>query len=202
MNKCLNDYRLLEKWAVLMDGVFSLSDLKNVFNEKTLPLLHRRVRVLVSIGALTRFKREFYVTKDFNLEVLSQRLYPDSYISLGTVLARRLLIGSIPTKTAYAVKTGRNRTFNSVAGNLVFCGIVPYLMFGFEYENGLRYATAEKAFLDTLYFYLKGFRFSFNIFEDIAVDQLDVPEVRSMLKHYKNPKFVTFARGVLSGRHS
>jgi hypothetical protein len=202
MNKRVNDYRLIEKWSPSMGGVFSLSDLKNVFDEKTPLLLHRRVRALVSIGTLIRFKREFYVTEDFKLEMLSQRLYPDSYISLGTVLARRMLIGSIPAKTVYAVKTGRKRTFNSPVGNLVYCGIAPHLIFGCEYENGLRYATAEKAFLDTLYFYLKGFHFSFNLFEDIAISLLDMRKVRDLLKRYKNPKFITFVKGVLSGRHS
>jgi hypothetical protein len=201
MNSNLNDYRLVENWAASMDGVFSFSDLKNIFNEKTPLLLHRRVHALVSAGALTRFKRGFYCTEDFNLETLSQRLYPDSCISLGTVLARRLLISSIPAKTVYAVKTGRNRTFYSPLGNLVYCGITPHLMCGFEYENGRRYAMAEKAFLDTLYFYQKGLKFSFNIFEDINITGLNTAEIMSLLKKYKNPKFITFVKGVISGRH-
>jgi hypothetical protein len=202
MNKGLKDYQLIEKWSASVDGVFSLSDLKNVFNEKTPLLLHRRVHALESAGALTRFKRGFYYAENFNLETLSQRLYPDSCISLGTVLARSLLIGSIPAKTVYAVKTGRNRTFYSPAGNLVYCGIAPNLLFSYEYENGRRYASAEKAFLDTLYFYQKGFHFSFNIFEDINFSALDTAKIRSFLKKYKNPKFITFAEGVIFGRHS
>jgi hypothetical protein len=151
---------------------------------------------------LARFKRGFYVTEPFNLEVLAQRLYPDSYVSLGTVLARRLLIGSVPAKTVYAVKTGRNRAFISAFGNLIYCGIARRLVFGFEYENGVRYATAEKAFLDTLYFYQKGFRFSFNIFGDMDISRVDKEKVKTFLKQYKNPKFITFVKGVLSGRHS
>jgi hypothetical protein len=202
MKNNLIDYRLIEKWAASMDGVFSLRDLENVLNEKTPLLLHRRVQALAAAGALTRFKRGFYCTENFNLETLSQRLYPDSYISLGTVLARRLLIGSIPASTVYAVKTGRNRTFYSSKGNLVYCGIAPHLMFGCEYENGRRYATAEKAFLDTLYFYQKGFTFSFNIFEDINSTGLDMAKTRLLLKKYKNPKFIIFVKGVLSAGHS
>jgi hypothetical protein len=202
MKNNLSDYRRIEKWSASIDGVFSLSDLKNVFNEKTPLLLHRRVQELVSAGALTRFKQGFYCTEKFNLETLSQRLYPDSCISLGTVLARRMLIGSIPAKTVYAVKTGRNRAFYSPLGNLVYCGIAPYLMFGFEYENGRRYATTEKAFLDTLYFYQKGLKFSFNIFEDINITNLNTARTRTLLKKYKNPKFITFVKGVISGRHS
>jgi hypothetical protein len=185
-----------------MDGVFSFSDLKNVFNEKTPLLLHRRIYALISVGVLTRFKRGFYCTENFNLETLSQRLYPDSCISLGTVLAHRLLIGSIPAKTVYAVKTGRNRAFYSSKGNLIYCGITPHLLFGYEYENGRRYATAEKAFLDTLYFYQKGFNFSFNIFEDINITNLDTAKTRFLLKKYKNPKFITFVKGVISAGHS
>jgi hypothetical protein len=113
-----------------------------------------------------------------------------------------LLIGSIPAKTVYAVKKGRNRAFYSPAGNLVYCGIAANLLFGYEYENGRRYASAEKAFLDTLYFYQKGFHFSFNIFEDINITNLDTAKTRFLLKKYKNPKFITFVKGVISGRHS
>ena len=181
-----------------MGGVFSLSDLKNLLNETNPLVLHRRINTLLRNKVLLRFKRGFYLAQTYNLEVLSQRIYPDSYISLGNVLARHLVIGSIPAKNVYAVKTGRNRTFSSAFGSLVYCGIAPQLVFDYEYENGVRYATAEKAFLDTLYFYQKGFRFSFNIEEDIDTSSFDRVKIDTMLKKYKNPKFISFVKGRLS----
>jgi hypothetical protein len=202
MNSSLKNLVLLEKWAAQMGGVFSVSDLKNLFNENNPVLLYRQIKSLVDNNVLKRFKKEFYVTNTFNAEVLAQKLYPDSYISLGTVLAKNLLIGSVPDKTLYSIKTGRTRFFKSPSTSLLFLSVTPRLYFGFEFDNGLRYAIKEKAFIDTLYFYQKGFTFSFNIFEDIDLSRIDKREARSMLAQYKNPKFVTFAKGVLSGSHS
>jgi hypothetical protein len=202
MNLSLKNFLLLEKWAAQMGGVFSIHDLKNLFNEENPVLLHRQIKFLIANKVLTRFKKEFYVTKAFNIEVLAQKLYPDSYISLGTVLAKNLLIGSVPDKTLYSIKTGRTRLFKSQSTRLLFLSVAPHLYFGFEFDNGLCYAIKEKALIDTLYFYQKGFHFSFNIFEDIDLTKIDIKKVGSMLAHYKNPKFVTFVKGVLSGTRS
>lgn len=202
MNKAVADYRAVQKWSPSMGGVFSLSDLKNLFDERNPVLLNRRITALIEAGALRRFIRQFYAAEKCSLEILSQRIYPDSCLSLGTVLARRLLIGSVPAKTVYAVKAGRNRTFTSAAGRLVYLGIAPRLLFGCEYEKGVRYASPEKAFIDTLYYYQKGFRFSFNPLEDIDVSRLEKKKVYEMLARYKNPRFVTFVKGALGGGHS
>jgi hypothetical protein len=202
MNSPIKNFVLLEKWAAQMGGVFSLGDLKNLFNEDNPVLLHRQIKSLIANKVLRRFKKEFYVTKSFNAEVLAQKLYPDSYISLGTVLAKNLLIGSVPDKTLYSIKTGRTRFFKSQSTSLLFLSIAPHLYFGFEYDNGLRYAIKEKAFIDTLYFYQKGFKISFNIFEDIDLTRINMKKADSMLAQYKNPKFVAFVKGVLSGARS
>ena len=199
MNLSLKNFVLLEKWAAQMGGVFSISDLRNLFNENNPVLLYRQIKSLVDNKVLTRFKKEFYVTNTFNAEVLAQKLYPNSYMSLGTVLAKKMLIGSIPEKTVYSIKTGRTRFFKSQSTSLMYLSIAPHLYFGYEYDNGLRYAIKEKAFIDTLYFYQKGFTFSFNIFEDIDLSRIDRKKADSMLAQYKNPKFVTFVKGVLSG---
>jgi hypothetical protein len=145
VNDTLNDYLLIEKWSDQMGGVFSLKDIESLFNEKNVLRLQRRISTLMRNRVLTRFKREFYLSKSYNLEILSQRIYPDSYLSLGTVLACHLLIGSIPAKTVYAIKTGRNRRFDSEIVSIVYCGVAPHLYLGYEYENAIRYASAEKA---------------------------------------------------------
>jgi len=185
-----------------MGGVFSIGDLQNLFNENNPVLLNRRIRSLIQEQILQRFKREFYITEQCNMEILSQRIYEDSYISLGSACARHFLIGSVPSKTVYAVKSGKNRIFQSAIGTILFCGIAKHLLFGFEYENGIRYADAEKAVLDVLYFHTKGFRFSFNIFTDIAFSQLSREKITAYLKKYKNPKYVSYVKGVLHDQSS
>lgn len=198
MNIQLNDINLVRKWADQMGGVFSLSDLKNLLDEKKTLRLQNRVKSLIKNNALVRFKREFYITEACKPPILAQRIDPESYISLGTALAHYLLIGSVPAKTIYSVRPGRTRTFSGQFGSLVYLGITPDLLFGYQYENGIRYATAEKAYLDTLYYYQKGHRFSFNVFTDINIESLNRATINTWLKKYRNPKFVTFVKGVLS----
>ena len=140
------------------------------------------------------------------MEWLSQRICPDSAISFGSALAKEMLIGSIPQKTVYAVKIGKTRIYKSPLGQIVHFGFAAAgkeLWFGYEMaKNGIRYADMEKAFLDTLYFYQKGRKFSFNIYSDIQVDRLNPKKLQKYLMKYKNPKFRTFVQGVLNEYHS
>lgn len=199
MNSLIEGYRLIEKNAPLMGGVFSLSDLRILFGKDNPVLLHRRIRIFEENGVLSRFHRGFYVTSACNLEALSARIYPDSYISFGNVLAREMLIGSIPAKTVYSVKNGRGRIFEGPCGKLVYLGIAPHLMAGFRREKNLCFALPEKAFLDVLYFYQKGRKFSFDPFSDVDCSRLNGDILDDLLLKYRNPKFVSFVRGVLSG---
>ena len=90
-----------------------MGDLVNLFNERNPVVLNRRVGCLEKNHVLSRFIRGYYTAGDFDAQVLSARLNKNSYISLGTVLAQELIIGSIPARTLYAVKTGRNRVYRN-----------------------------------------------------------------------------------------
>ena len=194
--KISEDIHLLQKFESVMSGVFSINDLRNLFNESNNVLLHRRINSLEKSGFLSRFKQGFYVTEHYNLLALACRIYPESYISLGTILAENLLIGSIPAKTVYAVKPGRAKEFTNRDMTFKYMGIQPELIFGIERKNGISRALPEKAFLDTLYFYQKGL-LSFNIYMDIDTSKLDSQKILQWLEKYKNPKFKTFVEGIL-----
>lgn len=181
-----------------MGGVFSINDLRNLFNQTNDVLLHREIQNLENEQILRRFRQGFYVTEQLNPELLACRIYPDSYISCGTVLAKNLIIGSIPSKTIYAVKIGRNKEFIGFGFRLHYGGIKPELVFDIITENGIRYASAEKAFVDTLYFYQKGERFSFDPFSDVNMELLNREKVLTILDHYRNPRFVSFVKGLFS----
>ncbi|MBN1575664.1 MAG: hypothetical protein JW913_03880 [Chitinispirillaceae bacterium] len=198
MNSTIEYFSLIESNAEKMGGIFTLSDLRILFHIDNPVLLHRRIALFEEKHVLTRFCRGFYTTRQFNLEALSARIYPDSCISFGNVLARETMIGSIPSKTVHAVRCGRNRLFQGAGETLVYYGIAPHLMVGFRSENGLRFALPEKAFLDVLYFYQKGRRFSFDPFSDINLTRINPETVESLLSNYRNPKFVAFVKGVLS----
>jgi predicted transcriptional regulator of viral defense system len=202
MNNALQDYKLLQKWSTQMGGVYSTSDLANLFNESNPVSLNRRICRLEESGVLTRFIRGYYTTGEFDAQVLSSRLCRNSYVSLGTVLAKELIIGSVPARTLYAVKTGRSRSFRKDDFSLQYLGIAPHLFFGFQNREGVNIATPEKAFLDTLYFYQKGRKFSYNIFTDITAARLDRERIAEYLKKYKNPRFIAFVKGYLNNHHT
>ena len=75
--------------------------------------------------------------------------------------------------------------------------IAAHLDFGFEVIDGVRWALPEKAVLDTLYFHLRGRRFTFDIYSDVAYHRLDRGRLEEFLSHYRNPKFGAFVHNVL-----
>jgi hypothetical protein len=195
--KLLNYYKLVQKTSPSMGGVFSINDLRNLFNQTNDVLLHREIQNLENEHIVRRFRQGFYVSEQFNPDLLTCRIYPDAYISCGTVLAKKLVIGSIPSKTIYAVKVGRNKDFTGFGIRLHYFGIKPELVFDINVENGIRYASAEKAFVDTLYFYQKGEQFSFDPFSDINITLLNKEKIVAILDHFQNPRFVSFVKGMI-----
>ena len=195
----LDSLRLL---APKHKGVFTLSDLSNLFLTKHPVALQQKLKPFLKAKILYRFCRGFYVTGDFSLEALSQKICPRSAISFGSVLAKEMLIGSIPQKTVYAVKVGKSRTYSSELGRVVHLGLLSELFFGYsQWREGICYADKEKAFLDLLYFYQKGRKFSFNIYSDIQTNRLDRNILKKYIGRYKNQKFKKFVEGLLNGKH-
>ena len=178
-------------------GVFSTSDLKTMLNEPHPSEFGRRVRGLVDQEILYRFTRGYYVTSNFSIEVLSQRIAPQSCISFETILANTLVIGTNPARRLVCTKIGPSRVYKALNREIVHLGLTSTLTFGSEVINGVRYANAEKAVLDVLFFYLRGRKFPFDIYSDINLKQLNMKRINTYLKQYQNPKFVTFAKNVL-----
>ena len=181
-------------------GVFAKSDLQTAFGEPHRAGFVRRIKSLLDHGILRRFSRGWYVTEEFDLVTLSQRIAPESYISFGTVLAKNLIIGTNPDRRIVAVKTGRPRKYSCDGYVIEHVGISKELLFGISDVAGVQYANVEKAVLDTLYFHLRGRHYPFDIYSDIALGKLNKERLREYLSRYRNPKFVTFAEGVLELR--
>ena len=193
----VTDYQLLSRLDAAQRGVYSKSDLQTAFGELHPAAFVRRVRALLDHGILRRFCRGWYVGEVFDLATLSQRLAPESYVSFGTVLARDLIIGTSLDRQIMAVKAGRPRRYSCDGHVIEHVSTAEELLFGFTTTDGVRYANAEKAALDTLYYHLRGRRYSFDIYSDIALHKLDKARLRDYLSRYRNPKFVAFVKGVL-----
>jgi hypothetical protein len=180
-----------------MRGVFALSDLRNLLQTDNRDVLYRSINDLQEAGVLSRFSRGFYITRDFDPLVLSQRISPGSYVSFGNALARQMLVGSAPRYRVRAAKAGPKRVYSNGEYRIEHLSLKPELNIGYEIVDGIRMALPEKAVLDTLYFYRLGISFSFDVYTDIDFSRLDRSVVREFLQKYRNPVFVDFARSVL-----
>jgi hypothetical protein len=183
--------------AVRLHGALSKADLQTLLAARHPAAFKRRIHALVAHGTLRRFARGFYVTDPFDLPTLSQRLAPTSCVSFHTVLARHLVIGPRPERQLLAVKQGATRTYRALDHEIVHLSIAPHLDFGHTVQDGVRYADAEKATLDVLYFHLRGRRYPFDIHSDLDLAKLNPRRLRDYLDRYENPKFVAFAKRVL-----
>lgn len=195
--KSIFDSQLLTRLSAAQAGVFTTADLRTALGEPHPAAFTRRLRALQAHGVLFRFTRGFYVTEEFELPVLSQRIAPESCISFETVLAQRLIIGTNPVRRVVASKVGRTRRYAARGFEIEHVGISESLAFGCENVDGIRYTNSEKAVLDVLYFHLRGRRYAFDIYSDINLNKLDLDRMREYLERYRNPKFVVFASRVL-----
>lgn len=189
----------LQRFSASQGGVFSIAELKNLIAPANKAVLYRTLNLLEEASIIKLFCRGFYVASDFDMLVLSQRICADSYASFGSVLAKNLIIGSIPKYRIQSVKKGQSRSYQNDEYRIEHFGITPELFTGYENIKGVNIATPEKAFLDVLYYYQKGMKFSFDIYTDIDYDALDRKKIKQYFALYKNKKFVSFANGVLNG---
>lgn len=109
--------------------------------------LYKKLQGFIAEGILVKVNRGVYAMPDAPLRVVAARIVPESDISLGSVLADRAIVGSIPGRRVQAVKMGRPRRFVCSLGTVEFLSISPKLYFGFELQEGIRCAVPEKAFL-------------------------------------------------------
>ena len=195
--KLAKDTELIRSLGPGQRGVFSKGDLQGALGERHPAAFFRRVNALVKRGVLRRFARGWYVSDQVDLSVLSQRIAPQSYISMESVLSEALMAGVSPELNVTAVKTGPSRVYEGCGLRVTHLGVKPALVFGFSTTGGVRRADAEKATLDTLYFHLRGRRYPFDVFSDIDYSVLNREKLRGYLKAYENPKFVAFVKGLV-----
>lgn len=187
------DFQALQFYAEKMDGVLTMPDIKVLFAKQGEPAIFKKLKEFLREGALIKVKRGVYAVPSASLDVVSQRIEPDSYITAGAVLAREMVIGSIPTQKVHAAKIGRPRIYKCGLGIIEHLSLKRELYFGFASRNGVKYACPEKAFLDACYFYFKGRRFSFDLSEDVDVSALDGVLMAEYLRAYDR-RFIGFFR--------
>lgn len=184
-------YKKVLHWSEALDGVFTLADLRVIFNDRVEVSVYKRLDQLLRAGTLIKVKRGIYATGNATLAAISHRIDPAAYVSTGTVLAQAAVIGSIPAHRIQAIKTGQPRVYRCQLGVIEHLSVTPRLYFGFNAVGGTLRATPEKAFLDVCYFAYRGKAFSFDPIDDVHMDDLNRVTIEGYLVHYE-PRFITY----------
>lgn len=201
LSSCAVDIRITERLITMsqdMGGVFSDSNLHNLIGSHH-PLTNNRViSKLIRAKILMRWQRGMYTTQKFDLWLLATRLSKKSYVSMDSALALHGMIGTLSDHQVSVVSPSRSRVLLKANYRISIHSIRPGLFFGFTTNNrGVAIATAEKAFLDMLYYHNRGHRFIVDPLTEVNIGMLNIKRLEGHLKHYRNPKFVRFVNGVL-----
>ena len=199
MKKMLENAQKLLEFAPKIGGVFSLSELSSLFDISSQQMLWIKIKQFEEAGLLKRYSRGIYITQNFDPMILSAKVRTDSYISFGSALAYYKLIGTESPFLVSCIVTSKASEYKGEV-NLSYAKISKNLFFGTAIlNNGVRMANAEKAVLDTLYFYQHKKIFYFNIFQDINFSALSKETMDSYLERYANPKFKAFVKNTVYG---
>ena len=168
----------LYKWK---QTVFNFSDLESIFGITNTQVLKNKIQFLKKKWILSSPRRGIYVVRDkpVNSFELANKIYSPSYISFYSALYHHKMIFQYPEEVYLAYKktqmqdiAGLQVELKTLKKNILLnpSGII---------HNGLySIASAERAFLDTLY--LSG-----EIHFD-NLDMIDVNKVKELLKIYQS----------------
>jgi len=200
MKKWLEYSDNLQRLGKSVHGVFSLMELSSLFNETSKAALHGIINKFMDAGLLKRYCREIYTLPGFDHGALSAKVRHNSCISLASALAAHRLIGTESPFWVYCVVSAKAAEYAGTP-NISYYKLAGELCFGYEPDpKGFKMAVPEKAVIDTLYFYLRGKKFYFNISCDINYRLLDKDRFFEYLARYRNPKFRTFAERCFYGK--
>lgn len=189
----------IQSLAPQMGGVFTFSDLWNLIGlnsaDRTAKVISRLIRDKIMI----KVRRGLYATKSPDLWILASRFKEQAIISMDSVLARNGLIGATPNFSVSLIYPGPNQTIETPFGRLRFFKIKKQLLFGgVTIKGGVTVSDSEKAFIDLLYYHVKGGRFIADPKNDIDLWKLDKEKIKTYLKKYQNPKFIKFVMGLIN----
>jgi predicted transcriptional regulator of viral defense system len=130
-------------------------------------------------GIIERVTQGVYVPMGSNisLENIAAQLYIPNYLSFESALAKYGVLNLIPYTLTFAT-TRKTRKYTLRKQEIEFRQVSAELFFGFEMKNGIYIALPEKAFLDEVYFVVRGKA-------ALDFDEVDIKKLSSKtLKNY------------------
>lgn len=202
--KMTTNFNIVQKLMLLgkdLGNILTSTDLYNIIGADN-PLTNKiKIRNLIQDNIIIKAKRGLYALPGFDLWRLADQVKSQSYISMISVLAKNGLIGTSPDNSAFVVCLGLQKNITILNKRINFYTIQKDLFFGFTTDkNGVRIADSEKAYLDLLYYHLRGYKFIIDPLSEVRIELLNQKKINLYLKKYKNPKFITFVKGVLYGK--
>jgi predicted transcriptional regulator of viral defense system len=139
-------------------------------------------------GIIERVAQGIYVPMGSNisLENVAAQLYIPNYLSFESALAKYGILNLIPYTLTFAT-TRKTKTYTIEKREIEFRQISSQLFFGFEMKNGIYIASPEKAFLDQVYFVVRGKA-------TLDFDELDIKRLSMKFLKDLSGKFPTYVR--------
>lgn len=142
-------------------------------------------------GVIERVAQGIYIPMggDISIENVTAQLYIPNYLSFEYALARHGILNLVPYILTFAT-TRKTKNYLLQKKRIEFRQISPKLFFGFEMKNGIYIASPEKAFLDQIYFVVRGKA-------TLDIDELNIKKLSiKTLKNYSKP-FPGYARSYM-----
>lgn len=141
----------------------------------------------VGEGIIERVSQGVYLPMGslISMETLAAQLYLPNYLSCESALARYGILNLIPYTLTF-VTPRKTKKYRLRDQEVEFRQIKRDLFFGFEMKNGIYIAQPEKAFLDEIYFLVRGK-------VTLDLDEVDIKKMSiKRLKEYANsfPSYV------------
>lgn len=185
--------RILQKKQL---SLFSLADFGRLFNIGNQQTLYKKIQRLADKNLVQKLMKGKYrfllnTADDFSI---ANFLYQPSYVSLESALSLYGIITGFPYQiTSLTVK--KTRTINIDNKDFQYSQIVSPLFWGYEKKEDFLLADPEKAFLDYIYFGLKGLR---NLsFDEMDLSTIDKKRLVTYAKRFNNKQITGIINDIL-----
>lgn len=185
------EFQRLQGLAQDQGSVLSHADLATYFQTDRESSLASRIAPLLREGHMQRVRKGWYAWKGAKPQAVVERMVPDAAMSLGSALAKHLLIGTVPRyQSRFVSATSRGMSLQWDGQRAIVHHIHPDLHFGIVTDSdGKRVVDPEKAVLDSLYFHQKGIEMSFDLEADIDRSRLRRKVFLEHVERYKDGRF-------------
>ena len=134
-------------------------------------------------GFWRKVTRGIYIPTGMNVlpEDIASQLYIPNYLSFESALNIYGILNLIPYTLTFAT-TRKTRKYTLQKRVVEFRQIAPKLFFGFEIRNGYYVALPEKAFLDEIYFMMRG-KTTLD-FDELSIKKLSLAALKDLSRRF------------------